>query len=62
LRKKSEGLEPEERETLDPPFEWSPLLCKDYRLREKLPRIFDNEKHAVESGRRAIRRWMREVR
>jgi hypothetical protein len=38
------------------------LLRKAYRLREKLTRIFDNEKHTVESGRRAIRRWMAEVR
>lgn len=62
LRKKSEDLEPEEREKLDLLFECSPLLRKAYRLREKLTRIFDNEKHTVESGRRAIRRWMREVR
>ncbi|MCW5925270.1 MAG: ISL3 family transposase [Blastocatellales bacterium] len=62
LRKKSEDLEPEERETLDLLFECSPLLRKAYRLREKLTRIFDNEKHTVESGRRAIRRWMAEVR
>jgi transposase len=62
LRKKSEDLEPEEREILDLVFECSPLLRKAYRLREKLTRIFDNEKHTVESGRRAIRRWMAEVR
>lgn len=62
LRKKSEDLEPEERETLGLLFECSPLLRKAYRLREKLTRIFDNEKHTVESGRRAIRRWMAEVR
>jgi transposase len=62
LRKKSEDLEPEEREMLDLLFECSPLLRKAYRLREKLTRIFDNEKHTVESGRRAIRRWMAEVR
>jgi transposase len=62
LRKKSEDLEPEEREMLDLLFECSPLLSKAYRLREKLTRIFDNEKHSVESGRRAIRRWMTEVR
>lgn len=62
LRKKSGDLEPEEREKLDLLFECSPLLRKAYRLREKLTRIFDNEKHTVESGRRAIRRWMAEVR
>lgn len=62
LRKKSEDLEPEERETLDLVFECSPLLRKAYSLREKLTRIFDNEKHTKESGRRAIRRWMAEVR
>lgn len=62
LRKKSEDLEPEEREMLDLLFECSPLLRKAYRLREKLTRIFDNEKHTKESGRRAIRRWMAEVR
>ncbi|MGH9878191.1 MAG: hypothetical protein ACRD5H_11175, partial [Nitrososphaerales archaeon] len=33
-----------------------------YRPREKLTRIFDNKKHTKESGRRAIRRWMAEVR
>jgi transposase len=62
LRKKSEDLEPEEKETLDLLFECSPLLRKAYRLREKLTRIFDNEKHTKESGRQAIRRWMAEVR
>lgn len=62
LRKKSEDLEPEEREKLDLLFECSPLLREAHRLREKLTRIFDNEKHTVESGRRAIRRWMAEVR
>ncbi len=62
LRKKSEDLEPEEREKLDMLFEWAPLLRKAYRLREKLTLIFDNEKHTVESGRRASRRWMAEVR
>jgi transposase len=47
---------------LDLLFECSPLLRKAYHLREKLARIFDNEKHIVESGRRAIRRWTAEVR
>lgn len=62
MRKKSYDLEPEAREALDLLFECSPLLRNAYRLREKLTRIFDNEKHTKESGRRAIRRWMAEVR
>ena len=61
LRKKRENLEPEEKEILDLLFDASPLLCKAYRLREKLTRIF-NRDHTKESGRRAIRRWMAEVR
>ena len=61
LRKRSESLEPEEKEILDLLFDASPLLRKAYHLREKLTRIFDKE-HSKESGRRAIRRWMAEVR
>ena len=61
LRKNSENLEPEEQEILDLLFDASPLLRKAYQLREKLTRIFDKE-HTKESGRRAIRRWMTEVR
>jgi transposase len=61
LRKRSENPEPEEKEILDLLFEASPLLHKAYQLREKLTRIFDKE-HTKESGRRAIRRWMAEVR
>lgn len=61
LRKNADNLEPEEQEILDLLFEASPLLRKAYQLREKLTRIFDNEKHTKESGRRAIRRWMAEV-
>jgi hypothetical protein len=38
------------------------LLRKACCLREKLTRIFDNEKHTVESSRRAFRRWMAAVR
>lgn len=62
LRKNRENLEPEEKEILDLLFDASPLLRKAYQLREKLTRIFDNEKHSKESGRRAIRRWMAQVR
>ena len=61
LRKKSEDLEPEEKETLDLLFECSPELRQAYRLREKLTRLFDNEKHTKETGRQALRRWMNEV-
>ena len=61
LRKKSEDLEPEEKETLDLLFECSPELQQAYRLREKLTRLFDNEKHTKETGRQALRRWMNEV-
>ena len=61
LRKKSEDLEPEEKETLDLLFQCSPELRHAYRLREKLTRLFDNEKHTKESGRQALRRWMTEV-
>src|SRR5918997_1506214 len=42
-------------------FEASPLLRKAYNLREKLTRILDKE-HSKKSGRRAIRRWMAQVR
>lgn len=62
LRKNAGNLEPEEKEILDLLFDASPLLHKAYQLREKLTRIFDNEKHTKESGRRAILRWMAEVR
>ncbi|MGH9427622.1 MAG: ISL3 family transposase, partial [Terriglobia bacterium] len=61
LRKKSQDLEPEEKEILDLLFDASPLLRKAYQLREKLTRIFDKD-HTKESGRRAIRRWMAQVR
>ena len=61
LRKKSEDLEPAEKETLDLLFACSPELRQAYRLREKLTRLFDNEKHTKESGRQALRRWMTEV-
>jgi transposase len=61
LRKRRENLESEEKEILDLLFDASPLLRKAYQLREKLTRIFDKE-HTKESGRRAIRRWMTEVR
>lgn len=43
LRKRSENLEPEEKEILDLLFDASPLLHKAYQLREKLTRIFDKE-------------------
>ena len=62
LRKNADNLEPEEKEILDLLFDASPLLRKAYQLREKLTRIFDNEKHTQQSGRRAIRRWMAQVR
>lgn len=61
LRKNSQDLEPEEQEILDLLFDASPLLRKAYQLREKLTRIFDKD-HTKESGQRAIRRWMTEVR
>ena len=61
LRKNSENLEPEEKETLDLLFECSPELRQAYRLREKLTRLFDNEKQTKESGRQALRRWMTAV-
>jgi transposase len=60
LRKRRENLEPEEPALLDRLFEASPMLCKAYNLREKLTRIF-NKKHSQKSGRRAIRRWMAQV-
>lgn len=62
LRKNADNVEPEEQEILDLLFDASPLLRKAYQLREKLTRIFDNEKHTKQTGRRAIRRWMAEVR
>ena len=62
LRKKREDLEPEEKETLDLLFEASPPLQRAYRLREKLTRLFDNEKQTKASGTQALRRWMTEVR
>ena len=62
LRKNAGNLKPEEKEILGLLFDASPLLRKAYQLREKLTRIFDNEKHTRESGRRAIRRWMAQVR
>jgi transposase len=37
------------------------VLRQAHRLREKLTRIFDRE-HTKKPGRRAIRRWMAEVR
>jgi transposase len=61
LRKRSENLAPEEYALLDRLFEASPVLRKAYTLREKLTRIFD-KKHSKKSGRRAIRRWMAQVR
>jgi len=61
LRKRRENLAPEEQALLDRLFEASPLLRKAYQLREKLTRIFDKE-HSKNSGRRAIRRWMAQVR
>lgn len=61
LRKRSEDLKAEEEKILALLFDASPLLQKAYRLREKLTRIFDRD-HTKESGERAIRRWMAEVR
>ena len=61
LRKRSEHLAPEEHALLDRLFAVSPLLRKAYNLREKLTRIFDKD-HSKQSGRRAIRRWMAQVR
>src|ERR671914_590145 len=61
LRKRSEKLAPEEHALLDRLFEASPVLRKAYTLREKLTRIFD-KKHSKKSGRRAIRRWVAQVR
>ena len=61
LRKRREHLAPEEHALLDRLFEASPLLRKAYNLREKLTRILDKE-HSKKSGRRAIRRWMAQVR
>jgi transposase len=60
LRKRHEHLEPEEQALLDRLFEASPALRKAYTLREKLTRIFDQD-HPKESGRRALRRWMAQV-
>jgi transposase len=61
LRKRREYLTPEEHALLERLFEASPVLRKAYTLREKLTRIFD-KKHSKNSGRRAIRRWMAQVR
>jgi transposase len=61
LRKRREYLRPEEHALLERLFEASPVLRKGYTLREKLTRIFD-KKHSKNSGRRAIRRWMAQVR
>ena len=61
LRKRSENLAPEEHALLDRLFEASPVLRKAYTLREKLTRIFD-KKQSKKSGRRAIRRWLAQVR
>jgi transposase len=60
LRKRREYLTPEEHALLERLFEASPVLRKAYTLREKLTRIFD-KKHSKNSGRRAIRRWMAQV-
>ena len=61
LRKKPEDRASEEHALLERLFEASPLLRKAYTLREKLTRLFD-KKHSKKSGRRAIRRWMAQVR
>jgi transposase len=61
LRRHREELTTEERALLELLFECSPALRQAHRLREKLTRIFDKE-HSKKSGRRAIRRWMAEVR
>ena len=61
LRKKPQDRAPEEQALLERLFEASPLLRKAYTLREKLTRIFD-KKHSKKSARRAIRRWMTQVR
>src|ERR671915_1764649 len=61
LRKRSENLAPEEHALLDRLFEASSVLRKAYTLREKLTRIFDKN-HSKKPGRRAIRRWLAQVR
>jgi transposase len=61
LRRNREELTTEELALLELLFECSPALRQAHRLREKLTRIFDKE-HSKKSGRRAIRRWMAEVR
>lgn len=61
LRRNREDLTTEELTLLGLLFECSPALRQAHRLREKLTRLFDQE-HTKASGRRAIRRWMAEVR
>src|SRR5262249_17800119 len=53
-------LTEEELSQLELLFECSPLLRQAHKLREKFYRIFET-KHTKESGTRAIRAWIREV-
>jgi transposase len=59
-RRNLEDLTEEEVSQLELLFECSPLLRQAHQLREKLYRIFET-KHTKESGTRAIRSWIREV-
>ena len=61
LRRNHQDLTDEELQLLDLLFESSPTLHRAYRLREKLTRIFETA-GTEESARRALRRWMAEVR
>jgi transposase len=61
LRRNHQDLTNEELQLLDLLFECSPTLRHAYQLREKLTRLFETA-HSKQSARRALRRWMAEVR
>ena len=60
LRRHPEDLTDEELELLELLFECSPELRRAYQLREKLTRLFETS-HTKESARRALQRWIGEV-
>lgn len=59
-RRNSEALTEEELQQLELLFACSPLLRQAHQLREKLSQIFET-KHTKESGERAFRAWIRQV-
>jgi transposase len=59
-RRNSDSLTEEELQQLELLFACSPLLRQVHQLREKLYQIFET-KHTKESGERAFRAWIRQV-